>query len=95
MTICTCLSCLALPIPASILMLGAGSFAAAGDLSLPGSVVAALAGAEVGDQVGDQVGYLAGLWAGAVERLGARAAPIGRASDLLARRGGIAVFLSR
>ena len=89
----TCLSCLALPIPASILMLAAGSFAAAGDLSLPGSMVAALGGAVAGDQAG----YAAGLWGGAgiVARLGARAAPVARARDLLARRGEVAVFLSR
>ena len=93
LTICTCLSCLALPIPASILMLAAGSFAAAGDLSLPGSMVAALAGA----MAGDQIGYLAGLWGGTgiMARLGTRAAPVGRARDLLARRGEVAVFLSR
>jgi membrane-associated protein len=30
---CTFLACLALPVPASVLMLGAGSFVAAGDLS--------------------------------------------------------------
>ncbi len=89
----TFLSCLALPIPASILMLAAGGFVAAGDLPLAGSVGAALAGA-VG---GDQVGYLAGRRGGAglLARLGARAAPISRARDLLARRGGGAVFLSR
>lgn len=34
----TFLSCLALPIPASILMLAAGGFVAAGDLPLLGSV---------------------------------------------------------
>lgn len=41
----TFLSCLALPIPASLLMLVAGGFVAAGDLTLVGSTGAALAGA--------------------------------------------------
>lgn len=30
-----------------------------------------------------------------IDRLGARAAPVGKARDLLARKGGVAVFLSR
>ena len=89
----TFLSCLALPIPASMLMLAAGGFAAAGDLSLAESAGAALAGAVAGDQAG----YLAGRAGGAglLARLGARAAPVGRAVALLAARGGVAVFLSR
>lgn len=89
----TFLSCLALPIPASMLMLAAGGFAAAGDLTLAGSAAAALAGAVAGDQTGFFAGRLGG--AGLLARLGERAAPLGRAVDLLARRGGVAVFLSR
>lgn len=89
----TFLSCLALPIPASILMMAAGGFAAAGDLSLAAGAGAALAGAVAGDQLGFFAGRRGG--AGLVARLGARAAPLGRAVDLLARRGGVAVFLSR
>ena len=54
---CTFLSCLGLPIPASILMLTAGGFVAAGDLSLTGNVAAALGGAVAGDQAG----YFGGL----------------------------------
>jgi membrane protein DedA with SNARE-associated domain len=86
-------SCLALPIPASILMIVAGGFVASGDLSLVATAGAALAGAVIGDQVG----YLGGRWGGAHfnSRLGSRAAPIAKASALLATRGGIAVFLSR
>lgn len=89
----TFLSCLALPIPASILMLAAGGFVAAGDLPLAGSMGAALGGAVAGDQLG----YLAGRKGGAglLARLGPRAAPLERARALLARRGGVAVFLSR
>lgn len=93
LSICTFASCLALPIPASLLMLTAGGFVAAGDLSMSASVLAALAGAVAGDQVG----YLAGRQGGArlIERIRAKAAPLAKATDLLARRGGVAVFLSR
>jgi membrane-associated protein len=90
---CTFASCLALPIPASMLMLAAGGFVAAGDLSLYGSGLAALSGAVAGDQVG----YLAGRKGGAglMDKLGKRAAPLAKATEMLATRGGIAVFLSR
>ncbi len=86
-------ACVALPIPASILMLTAGGFISAGDLSLSGSVIAALTGAVAGDQMG----YCGGRWAGTRLKawLGSRAAPIDRASELLSTRGGFAVFLSR
>lgn len=89
----TFLSCLALPIPASLLMLAAGGFVAAGDLSLLSSAAAALGGAVAGDQTG----YLAGRFGGAamIDRLGHKAQPVAKARDLLARRGGVAVFLSR
>jgi membrane-associated protein len=89
----TFLSCLALPIPASMLMIAAGGFVAAGDLSLAGSIGAALTGAVMGDQTG----YWGGRWGGAgiIDRLGTRAAPVARATTMLATRGGIAVFLSR
>ncbi len=86
-------SCLALPIPASILMIAAGGFVASGDLSLVESAGAALGGA----LIGDQAGYFGGRWGGShlIQRLSARADPLARATTLLATRGGIAVFLSR
>ena len=89
----TFLSCLALPIPASLLMLAAGGFAAAGDLPLAGAAGAAWAGAVAGDQTGYFAGRAGGT--GLVARLGQRAEPVARASALLARRGDLAVFLSR
>jgi membrane-associated protein len=93
LAVCTFCSCLALPIPASVLMLTAGGFASAGDLSLTSAAGAALAGA-VG---GDQTGYFGGRWGGAklIERLGPRAAPIDKAREMLARRGGLAIFFTR
>ncbi|NMD08641.1 MAG: DedA family protein [Phyllobacteriaceae bacterium] len=89
----TFLSCLALPIPSSMLMLAAGGFAAAGDLSLAGSA----GGALVGAVAGDQVGYAAGRFGGTslMTKLGKRAAPLAKATESLSRRGGVAVFLSR
>lgn len=54
------LACMALPIPASLLMLAAGAFAASGDLPLGVIWPAALAGAVVGDQAGYLLGRVAG-----------------------------------
>ncbi|MGV8839577.1 MAG: DedA family protein [Bauldia sp.] len=87
------LGCLALPVPASILLIAAGGFIAAGDLALASTALVALGSAAAGDQVV----YFAGRWRGrgVIAWLGARAAPITRASALLERRGGFAVFLSR
>ena len=48
----TFLSCLALPIPSSVVMLAAGGFVGSGDLSLIPVVLAALLGAVAGDQTG-------------------------------------------
>ena len=90
---CTLLSCLAVPAPASILLLAAGGFVASGDLPLVGCTLAALGGALVGDQIGYRVGRWGGT--GMLARLEARAALIGKARAQLAQRGGMAVFLSR
>ncbi|MCX7890265.1 MAG: VTT domain-containing protein [Rhodobacteraceae bacterium] len=92
----TFLSCLALPVPASIVMLVAGGFAAAGDLALWQVAAAALAGAVLGDQTGFWVARLGGR--PLVERLapeGPRAVAIDRARAQLAARGIAAVFLTR
>jgi membrane-associated protein len=94
----TFLSCVALPIPASILMLAAGGFVAAGDLTLATTCLAALAGAVLGDQAGfaaGRFGLQRALARGEGETAGQGAGLLHRARDLLARRGGLAVFLSR
>lgn len=54
------LSCLALPIPTSLMMLTGGAFAAAGDLAL----WQVMAGAWVGAVFGDQTGYFIGRTGG-------------------------------
>ena len=92
----TFMSCLALPFPASILMLTAGGFAAAGDLVLWQAFLAAALGAVLGDQLGYWTGRGFGL--GFLSRL--RADPsrdrlLARADALMDRRGVIAVYLSR
>ena len=56
----TFLSCLALPMPASLVMLTAGGFAAAGDLDLWQVLGAALVGAVLGDQLGYWAARLGG-----------------------------------
>ena len=89
-------SCLALPIPSSVIMLAAGGFAAAGDLVLWQVVSAAILGAVAGDQVGYGAGHLGG--APFLDRLAkapARAKVIDRARNTMEAKGGIAVFLSR
>ena len=89
------LSCLAVPLPASILVLTAGGFAAAGDLSpttLAGCVWIAFV-------LGDQVAYRIAKAIGRplIDRLRDRrsVAPVlARGEDVLARRGAIAVVLA-
>ena len=48
----TLLSCLALPVPSSLLMLASGGFAASGDMSLIVAGLAAFTGAVIGDNLG-------------------------------------------
>lgn len=96
LAVTTFLSCLALPIPASVLMLAAGGFAAAGDLALWQAFLSAAAGAIAGDQFGFWVGR--GLGASVLGRL--RADPgrdklLAKADALMDRRGVMAVYLSR
>ena len=92
----TFLSCLALPFPASILMLTAGGSAAAGDLVLWQAFLAAAAGGIAGDQLGYWAGR--GLGTPALARLRrdpARDRMLARADALMQRRGIMAIFLSR
>lgn len=89
------LSCLALPIPTSLMMLSGGAFVTIGDMALWQVVSAAFAGAVLGDQAG----YLIGRFGGAplVERIArspSRQAVLGRARALVDRRGALGVFFS-
>lgn len=92
----TFLSCLAMPVPSSLMMLAAGGLSASGDLSLGAVAAGAFAGAVLGDQVGYQIGRSGMSWASDRIRPGSHAAlALARAEALLARRGGLAVFFSR
>lgn len=92
----TFFSCLALPFPASILMMTAGGFVAAGDLALWKTLIAAAGGGIAGDQVG----YWAGRKLGSpllarLRRDPTRDKLLGKAVALMDTRGVVAVFLSR
>lgn len=92
----TFLSCLAFPLPASLVMLAGGAFTASGDLSLVVVAGAALVGAVAGDQTGYLLARAGGgpLWDRIATRPGAGALMTRAVSDL-AKRDLIAVFLSR
>jgi membrane protein DedA with SNARE-associated domain len=90
------LACMALPIPASLVMLAAGAFIGSGDLSAPAVWAAAILGAVAGDQIG----YLIGRYG--LLRLSGRLRPHRRAAQMaqeagqwLERRRIPALFLSR
>lgn len=90
------LACLALPIPASLVMMAAGAFAAAGDLSALPLWIGALAGASLGDQSGYWLGRALGPRL--IDRLSRRrrtAALVDRAVTWLENRRLPAIFLSR
>ena len=96
LALATFLSCLAVPVPTSVMMLAAGAFVATGDLD----PALALGAAFLGAVLGDQAGFFLGRGFGAVmrERLRrhpARARAIAGAERALARHGALAVFLSR
>jgi membrane-associated protein len=89
-------SCLALPFPASILMLTAGGFVAAGDLDLTATFAAAAAGGIAGDQLGFWVGRKLGApLLTRVRRDPARDKLVGRAVAMMEKRGVVGVFLTR
>ena len=91
----TFFSCLALPVPSSLIMLSAGGFAAAGDLVLWQVWAIALIGAVAGDQAGYLVGrHALGRFGG--RKLSPRqAALMARAKDKLHENAEKAVFFSR
>ncbi len=90
------LSCLALPVPSSILVMTAGGFAASGDLVLWQVQAMALTGFVVGDQVAYALARSGGR--PLITRLRRRPGVdrlFDRAEALLDRHGLLAVFLSR
>lgn len=91
----TFLSCLALPVPASLAMLAAGGFVAAGELSGPLVILAAFCGAVLGDQVGYGVGRFGSGFINRLAQHPERGAVLRTASEDLHRRGMALVFFSR
>ncbi len=91
----TLLSCLALPVPSSLLMLASGGFAAAGDLSLPAVALAAFCGAIIGDNLGYWIAR--GLGTRLADWLSVRpkrAALRHRSEAFMTKWGGSSVFFS-
>lgn len=96
LAIATFLSCLAVPVPTSLMMLAAGAFVASGDLGLVPAVAAAFLGAVLGDQAGFGLGRGVGAaLTGWLRRRPGRARLLAQAEGLVAVRGAVAVFLSR
>lgn len=90
------LSCLALPVPSSLVMLTSGSFVGAGELALLPTFLTALFSAALGDQIGFAVGKSGGP--PVLKRLMTtkeRRAFFDRASHFVDQKGGAGVFLSR
>jgi len=90
------LSCLALPLPSTILVMAAGGFAAAGDLVYWQLVLVAFGSFVIGDQAVYRVARQGGP--ALVTRIGRRArgaSALASAERLVERFGVVAVFLSR
>ncbi len=90
------LSCIAFPIPASLLMLACGAFAASGDIQFSVSFAACLTGAILGDQAGYMIGRHGDTH---LQRFVAkkenRRKLYARAAEFTARRGAVGIFLTR
>jgi membrane protein DedA with SNARE-associated domain len=91
----TFFSCLALPVPSSLIMLSAGGFAAAGDLVLWQVGATALIGAIAGDQLGYLIGRYAAHHLRGRSPSARRAALMARAEEKLHQNAALAVFFSR
>jgi len=92
----TFLSCLAVPVPSSFVMLAGGAFVNSGDLTGWQVVLAAFGGAVLGDQLGYEIGRFGGApLLARLRRSSARARVLSRSRGLIDRWGGRAVFLTR
>lgn len=92
----TLLSCLALPVPSSLMMMAAGGFVAAGELSLFSALAAAYVGALLGDQIGFWIGRSRHAYVMKLESRDTRQArALSRATEMTRIHGIWAVFLTR
>lgn len=91
----TFLSCLALPVPSSLLMIASGGFAATGDLVLSSVFIAAFSGAVLGDNTGYWIARALGTrldnWLDAHPK---RATLKAKGAAFMDKRGGSSVFFS-
>lgn len=91
----TFLSCLAIPVPSSLVMLAAGGFAASGDLVLGWVAVAAFTGAVLGDNSGYWIARASGSrltdWLATKPK---RAALYDKSEAFMQKWGGSSVFFS-
>lgn len=91
----TFLSCLALPVPSSLLMLASGGFAATGDLYLTSVFAAAFAGAVLGDNTGYWIARgLGDKMLDWFEKRPKRSALIRKSEVFMNKWGGSSVFFS-
>jgi membrane-associated protein len=90
------LSCLALPMPASLVMLTTGSFVGVGELDLAPTILAALVAAVAGDQAGFLIGRRGGgPLVARLSKTPERQKLLGNARGWIDRKGGPGVFFSR
>ncbi len=90
----TFMSCLALPVPSSLLMLASGGFAATGDLSLTAVLLAAFGGAVLGDNSGYWIARRSARFGDWLDRNPKRAALRARGKAYMDKWGGSSVFFS-
>jgi membrane protein DedA with SNARE-associated domain len=96
-SLATLLSCFALPMPSSLMMMAGGAFAATGDLVLWQVCLGAYIGAVVGDQTGYFIARRFGgdrIWTWLRQKRSS-ARLLAQAETLLERRGGWAIYLTR
>lgn len=89
----TFLSCLAIPVPSSLMMIASGAFVASGDLDLLTVAGAAFGGAVLGDQLGFTLGRKAERFLPGPGTK--RGTLVEKALAALRKRGAVTVFLSR
>lgn len=89
------LSCLAVPLPASLVFMAAGTYAATGELSIGGVWLAGLTGAVLGDNTGYFLARSAGRVKPVARFLARRDAAMARARKFQDKHGGTGIFLSR
>jgi len=90
------LSCLALPVPSSLVILTCGSFVGSGDLEFSTTALVAICAAVLGDQTGYLLGKIGGpALVSRLAKTNDRRAVFDKASDWIDKKGGPGVFLSR